>query len=408
MNLSFFIARRYLVKQKGTFSSFIIRLAIVATALSVAVMIAAMAIVTGFQYAVSEKMFGFMGHVQVRNYNETGSSGGAFADPVYADQALLQQLRSIPQVAAVSPFANRPVIVQANNLLEGLMLKGVDKNYRFQRGITMLGNTIDYADTSYSKDILLSKTTADRLNVALGDTVQINFIDESIPRIRRVRVAGFYHSGMEDMDKFYAVCDLRLLQRLNNWTADSINGYQLDLADANDADSVAALIHFNLISAPLAVYTTAGTYTFIFDWLKLQDVNSLLLIVIMAIVAVINMGAALLIIIVDRAVMIGLLKALGMSFETTRNIFLSIAAIVGGAGILLGNLLAFGICYLQLRYGFMKLPENSYYMRYVPIRIVWWKVVVVDITTLCLCIFCMWLPTLYIRRVQPAKVLQFK
>jgi lipoprotein-releasing system permease protein len=106
--------------------------------------------------------------------------------------------------------------------------------------------------------------------------------------------------------------------------------------------------------------------------------------------------------------MIGLLKALGMSFETTRNIFLSIAAIVGGAGILLGNLLAFGICYLQLRYGFLKLPENSYYMRYVPIRIVWWKVVVVDITTLCLCIFCMWLPTLYIRRVQPAKVLQFK
>jgi lipoprotein-releasing system permease protein len=408
MNLSFFIARRYLVKQKGTFSSFIIRLAIVATALSVAVMIAAMAIVTGFQYAVSEKMFGFMGHVQVRNYNETGSSGGAFADPVYADPALMQQLRSIPQVAAVSPFANRPVIVQANNLLEGLMLKGVDKNYRFQRGITMLGNAIDYTDTSYSKDILLSKTTADRLNVAVGDTVQINFIDESIPRIRRVRVAGFYHSGMEDMDKFYAVCDLRLLQRLNNWTADSINGYQLDLADANDADSVAALIHFNLISAPLAVYTTAGTYTFIFDWLKLQDVNSLLLIVIMAIVAVINMGAALLIIIVDRAVMIGLLKALGMSFETTRNIFLSIAAIVGGAGILLGNLLAFGICYLQLRYGFLKLPENSYYMRYVPIRIVWWKVVVVDITTLCLCIFCMWLPTLYIRRVQPAKVLQFK
>jgi lipoprotein-releasing system permease protein len=320
----------------------------------------------------------------------------------------MQQLRSIPQVAAVSPFANRPVIVQANNLLEGLMLKGVDKNYRFQRGITMLGNAIDYTDTSYSKDILLSKTTADRLNVAVGDTVQINFIDESIPRIRRVRVAGFYHSGMEDMDKFYAVCDLRLLQRLNNWTADSINGYQLDLADANDADSVAALIHFNLISAPLAVYTTAGTYTFIFDWLKLQDVNSLLLIVIMAIVAVINMGAALLIIIVDRAVMIGLLKALGMSFETTRNIFLSIAAIVGGAGILLGNLLAFGICYLQLRYGFLKLPENSYYMRYVPIRIVWWKVVVVDITTLCLCIFCMWLPTLYIRRVQPAKVLQFK
>jgi lipoprotein-releasing system permease protein len=128
----------------------------------------------------------------------------------------------------------------------------------------------------------------------------------------------------------------------------------------------------------------------------------------MAIVAIINLGAALLIIIVDRAAMIGLLKALGMPFETTRAVFLSIAAIVGGSGILLGNLLALGICYLQLHYGFLKLPEDSYYMRYVPIKVIWWQVAAVDLLTLVLCVFCMWLPTLYIRRIQPAKVLQFK
>jgi lipoprotein-releasing system permease protein len=408
MNISFFIARRYLVKQKGTFSSFIIRLAIGATAISVAVMIMALAVVTGFQYAVSEKLFGFMGHVQVKTYNETGSAAGAFATPIYADPVLMEKLRKLPQVAAVSPFANRPVIIQTQGLLEGLMLKGVDQHYNFGHGITTFGNKIDYSDTFYSKEIMLSKTTADRLNVAIGDTVQINFIDESVPRIRRVRVAGLYHSGMEDMDKYYAVCDIRLLQRLNNWSKDSINGFQIDLADAQFADSVATIIHYDLINPPLAVYTTTETYTFIFDWLRLQDVNSLLLIVIMAVVAVINMGAALLILIVDRSVMIGLLKALGMPFEGTRNIFLFIAGIVGGAGILLGNILALGMCFLQLRYGFIKLPENSYYMRYAPIKVIWWEVVAVDIVTLVLCVFCMWLPTLYIRRVQPAKVLQFK
>lgn len=379
-----------------------------ATALSVAVMIMALAVVTGFKHAITEKLYSFMGHVQVRTYNETGSVNAGFLQPIYADPELQRKMSALPHVSAVSPFAVRPVIVQVNGLLEGLQLKGVNSKYHFLKGITTSGETINYSDTFYSKDILLSKTTADRLDVKAGDSVQINFIDDGTPRIRRVRVSGMYHSGMEDMDKYYAVCDIRLLQRINNWTADSINGYQLDLDDAEAADTTAAYIHYNLIAAPMAVYTTTETYTFIVDWLNMQGVNSAILIAIMAIVAIINMGAALLILIVDRAVMIGLLKALGMSYTTTRNIFLSIAALIGGVGILLGNLLALGLCYIQLHYGIMKLPEDSYYMRQVPVKVILWQVVVVDAVTLVLCILCMWLPTLYIRRVQPAKVLQFK
>lgn len=408
MNLSFFIARRYLVKQKGTFSSFIIKLAIVATALSVAVMILAMAVVTGFNYAISDKLFSFMGHVQVIPYNETRSSSLTFSDPVYLDPALVAGIRKVPHVVAVSPFAVRPVIIQARGQLEGLQLKGVNKEYRFRTGITSAGAPIDYSDTDYARQVILSRTTAERLNVNAGDTVQLNFLDGDIPRIRRVRVSGTYHSGMEEMDKFYGICDIRLLQRINNWPADSINGYQVDLDDPAYADTVSAFIHYNLIAAPLASYTTTENYSFIFDWLKLQGLNGTILLVIMAIVAIINMGAVLVILIVDRATMIGLLKALGMPFETTRNIFLCISALIGGAGILLGNVAALIICWLQWHFGFLRLPESSYYMRYVPLKIVWWQVAVIDIVTLVLCIFCMWLPTLYIRRVQPAKVLQFK
>lgn len=349
-----------------------------------------------------------MGHVEVIPYNETHSTNFAFAQPIYYNPHLMQQIKQIPHVMAVSPFAVRPVIIQAKGQLEGLQLKGVDKNYRFLHGITTNGSPIDYSDSAYSKQIILSKTTADRLSVSAGDTVQLNFIDDKTPRIRKVRVAGTYHSGMEEMDKYYGVCDLRLLQRINNWPADSINGYQVDLDNPAFADTVAASIYYNLITPPLATYTTTETYSFIFDWLKLQNINGTILLIIMAIVAIINMGAVLLILIVDRAVMIGLLKALGMPFETTRNIFLSISALVGGLGILLGNVIALILCGLQWRFGFLKLPESSYYMRYVPLKIVWWQVAAIDAVTLLLCVFCMWLPTLYIRRVQPARVLQFK
>lgn len=408
MNLSFFIARRYLVKQKGTFSSFIIKLAIFATALSVAVMIVAIAVVVGFKYAVTEKLFSFMGHVHVVPFDETKSNSLTYSQPVYYSHGLADSIKRIPHVAAVSPFVERPVIVQAHGGMEGLRLKGVNKQYHFLNGTTTTGAPIDYRDTTYSKQILLSKTTADRLNVNIGDTVQLDFFENQTPRIRRVRVCGVFHSGMEEVDKVYGLCDIRLLQRINNWTTDSINGYQVDLTDPAYADTVASFIHYNLINAPLEAYTTVDNYSSIFDWLQLQNINGVILLAIMAVVSIINMGAVLLILMVDRATMIGLLKALGMPFEQTRNIFLGIAGLIGAAGVVLGNVLALGLCWLQVRFGIIKLPEDTYYMSYAPIRIVWWQVAAIDVATLALCIFCMWLPALYIRRIQPAKVLQFK
>lgn len=396
------------MKQKGTFSSFIIRLAIVATALSVAVMIVAMAVVNGFNSAITEKLYSFMGHVHVVPYDMTKSNTLSYSEPVYNDPGLIEKMMKVPHVIAVSPFVQRQIIIQANGGMEGEQLKGVDKNYRFLNGVSFTGKPIDYTDTPYSKQVILSKTTADKLNVNVGDTVQLDFIADGMPRIRKVKVCGLYHTGLEDMDKYFGVCDIRLLQRINNWTADSINGYQVDLDNFKYADTVSSYIHYNIISAPLESYTTHENYSFIFDWLQLQGLNGIILLVIMAVVSVINMGAVLVILMVDRAAMIGLFKALGMAFDTTRNIFLGIAGLIGAAGILAGNLLGLTLCWLQLHFGFIKLPEDSYFMRYAPIKIIWWQVGLIDITTLVLCIFCMWLPALYIRRIQPAKVLQFK
>jgi lipoprotein-releasing system permease protein len=409
LNLPFFIARRYLVEQKGAFSSFIIRLAIISTALSITVMIVALAVVSGFNEAITQKLYGFMGHVHVVPFDETKSNSLSFSDPVFKDPALTAAIKQIPHVAGCWAFAERPIIVQRNGQMEGLKIKGVTADYRFAKGVTMTGSRIDYTDSQYSKQILLSQTTANRLNVNAGDSVQLNFfVGDGLPRIRKVVVSGLFHSGMDEVDKIFAVCDLRLLQRVNNWPADSINGYQIDLDNATYADTVANYIHNNLILAPLEAYTTTENYSFIFEWLQLQSMNGAILLAIMAVVAIINMGAVLVILMVNRASMIGLLKALGMTVEDTRNIFLAIAALVGAAGILLGNALALLICWLQLRFGFIKLPEDIYYMRYAPIKIVWWQVGLIDVITLLLCVLCMWIPALYIRRIQPAKVLQFK
>jgi lipoprotein-releasing system permease protein len=408
LNLSFFIARRYLAKQKGTFSSFIIRLAIVATALSVTVMIVAMAVVNGFGSAITEKLYSFMGHVHVVPYSASRSNTPTYSESVYNDPKLVAAMRRVPHVVAVSAFTERFVIVQANGNMEGLQLKGVGKDYHYLKGMAVSGKGIDYSDTSYAKEVILSQTTADRLNVAAGDMVQLDFIQDGLPRIRRVRVCGIYHTGLEDMDGHFGLCDTRLLQRINNWGADSINGYQVDLDNVAYADTVSAYLHYHVVQAPLEAYTTAEIYSNIFDWLRLTGMNGIILLIIMTVVAAINMGAVLVILMVDRAPMIGLLKALGMPFAATRNIFLSIAGLVAGAGILAGNILGLTMCWLQVRFGFIRLPEQAYFMKYAPIKVIWWQLAATDAGALVLCIVCMWLPALYIRRIQPAKVLQFK
>ncbi len=379
-----------------------------ATALSVTVMIMAMAIVTGFKDTISQKLYGFMGHVHVVPFDETRSNALTFSEPVALDSKLISSIKQLPHVAAVYPFMEKPCIVQANGAIEGVILKGVNKDYRFLSGITLTGNNIDFSDSAYAKQVLLSKTTADIINANVGDTVRINFLEGGIPRVRKVRLAGIFHSGLNDVDKLFGVCDMRLLQRINGWSADSINGYQVDLDNIAYADTVSNYIHYNLTQPPLESYTTAETYDFIFDWLNLQNLNSTILLVIMAIVGIINMGSVLVILIVDRAKMIGLLTALGMAFDDMRKIFLGIAGLIGAVGILLGNVLALALCWLQARYGFVKLPEKEYYMSTVPIKVIWWQIAVIDVVTLLLCVFCMWLPALYIRRIQPARVLQFK
>lgn len=409
MNVSSFIARRYAVSRKGSFSSFIIRLAMLATAISVATMILAVAFVSGFKYTIREKLFSFWGHVHVSM--STANAGNLVSgEPVRWDSAMVRQIRQTPHVAQVSPYALRPAIMRANGLMEGIKLKGVPATYKLSPNITLQGSYLRFDDSSYSKDIILSQRTADRLQLKAGDDLQLFFLEPgtTVPRVRKVHVRGLYHTGMDEIDAQFAICDLRLLQRLNGWAPNEINGYQIDLSEERYSDSVANFVFQQYVPPPLTTYTMREIYINIFDWLQLQDVNGWVILIIMAVVAVINLAVALLMLIVEQARMVGILKALGMPGGDIRKVFLYHAAAIAGMGILIGNALALALYWLQQRTGFLTLSEDSYYMRVVPVRIHAWQLLAIDAATLVLCILCMWLPTLYIRRIQPARVLQFK
>lgn len=372
-------------------------------------MIIALAVVGGFKSSIREKLYSFEGHIHIREYGNNTFRSGTTA--IEEDGYLEDQVSRMPHVKQIAPYIKRAGILQFYGKMEGIMLKGIPQDFYFPPGITFSGSKINYTDTAYSKDIQLSQTTADRLNLKAGDMVQLYFLEEgsTSPRIRKVRVAGIFHTGMEEVDKSFGVCDIRLLQHINNWGEAGIGGYQVSLDDEQYSKAISDEILEKYIGSPLYSFTMEeNDYEHIFVWLRMMDTNAVIILTIMAIVAIINLAVALIILIVEQARMIGILKAQGMQMNGIRKVFLYYAALIAGTGIIIGNMVAIGLGWLQTSTGFITLSEDSYYMRTVPFKIVWWHVAIIDVATLLLCVLCMMLPTLYLKRVQPARVLQFK
>lgn len=406
VNLPLLIARRYLLKQKGAFSSFIIKLSIVATALSVAVMILSVCVIGGFKTVIREKIYSFWGNVLLVPYNDNPANIIS-PNPVVCSDTVMQLLKNDPQIATVAKFVVRPAILQSKGQMEGLRLKGIDVDYDYPKSLNLKGSGIKFNDTDYSRQVILSKTTANKLLLNIGDDVLFYFLESgsTSPRIRKLKVTGIYHTGMEDVDQYLAICDIRLLQRINNWTPNQINGYQIVAREEEFTDAIADRVFKNTELTP---QTISDSFPGIVDWLNVQDLSVRILLIIMSIVATISMGAALLILIVERANITGLLKALGLSNASTQKIFLYIALLTGSLGVVLGNLFAISICLAQQKFGFLKMDEANYFMDTVPMQLNFLYIFIVDIATLAITVLCMWLPTIYVRKMQPARVLQFK
>jgi lipoprotein-releasing system permease protein len=328
--------------------------------------------------------------------------------PVQWNPQLVSQVKEVVGVQHIYPFALRPGIIQSKDAMEGIRLKGITQTQSLPASMSVTGPGIGFSDTGYSQGIILSTTTANRLRLKVGDPLRLYLITTGSPRVRKLTVAGTFHTGMEEVDKQFALCDVRLVQHLSGWKADEISGYQVELADNANPDTLAAKIFYDYLAAPMDAQSITKIYAGVFSWLSTQDTNGRIILFIVGIVAIINLASAMLILMVDRAVMIGLLKTLGMAPGGLWTIFLCVAGLIAGCGILLGNILGLGLCLLQQHYGFIHLAEETYNMTQVPVRFIWWQILILDISTLALCIACTALPLLYIRRIQPARVLQFK
>ena len=326
-------------------------------------MILTIAFAQGFKQAISDKMYSFSGHIRIMHF-EPEKTEIAEDKPVLVNDTVLDILRSDPDVKYFYAFATKDAILKGPESFEGLKLKGIEPDFSFVqlREFLKTGRWIQFPDSGYSNEINLSVYTANQLKLKTGDKLFTYFIQpDGTKRVRPMVVAGTFKTGIENYDRVNALIDIRLIQRLNNWTPGEIGGYEIFIRDYTMADSVSSRIYYKL---PRRWNSQSITeiYGSLFDWLNLQDTTIIIVIVIMVLVAILNLVTCLIILLLERTRMIGLLKSLGSRDRTIQQVFLYHGVLITFGGIITGNILGLLFYWLQNKYGFITLPEESYYI----------------------------------------------
>ncbi|SMC52295.1 lipoprotein-releasing system permease protein [Pedobacter nyackensis] len=374
--------------------------------LSLAVMMLSVAIIKGFKTEIQEKVRGYIGDVRIFKH---GLNNSFELTPFVPEKETIAQLKNNPEVEFYQPYATKPAIISANNEIEGINFKGIDKtfNWDYIRKHLVSGDVIDFTDSvKATKQILISQFTANRLKLKVGDDFIMYFV-QNPPRKRPFKIVGIYDIGVEEIDKGFVIGDLNIIRRLNNWKPDEIGGIEIRIKDFAKLKAVSDGIYENM-ELKLKSESVSEYFPAIFTWLSLLDVNTKVLLVLMMVVGVINMVTALLIMILERTNMIGILKAFGMSDYSVMKIFLYNALYLVGLGLLLGNILGLGLGFLQQYTHIYKLDQSSYYLSYVPVEIHFADVLVLNLATIVICFMVLILPSMLVSRISPLKAIRFK
>jgi lipoprotein-releasing system permease protein len=413
MNLPYFIAHRLIKgRREGTsFSRPINVIAIVGIAMGLAVMILAVAILTGFKKQIREKVVGFGSHIQIINFDSNLSFE---TTPISDTQKCIQKIRQIPGVEHMQVFATKAGIIRTDEDIQGVVLKGIgsDFDWSYFKSNMVDGSVFTVTDTGRTDKVIISKKISDMLRLKTGDSFAMLFIQDP-PRMRKFTISGIYETSLEDFDKMYVFCDIGHIKRLNGWRDDQVSGFEVFIRDFDKLDEMTAevrdAIGYKITEedTKFRVTNIRIKYPQIFDWLNFQDINVIIIILLMLIVAGFNMISGLLILILEKTNMIGVLKSLGAEDITLRRVFLYQAAYLIGKGLLWGNFIGIGLAYLQLKTGVIKLDPSSYYIKTVPVNLELTQILLLNAGTMAAIIIMLLVPSQLISRITPVKAIRF-
>lgn len=414
MNFALFIAQR-LFKEKGDrkrVSQPAITIATLGVAIGLAIMIISVSVALGFKDEIRSKVIGFGSHIQVTNLNATNPME---VYPVQVNDSVMKVLKNIQGIVHVQRFATKPGLIKTAEDFQGMLLKGVSQEYdpTFFKQHLIAGTFPKFTDATASNELLISKTTADKLKLNVGDKVFTYYFENTI-RTRRFKVVGIYQTNLSAYDNNVMMTDLYTVRKLNNWATDQCSGVEMTVHDFDKLDSIDMEVvnkmnrHTDVYGDTYSAKTIKEINPDIFAWLSLMNMNVWVILILMLGVAGFTMISGLLIIILERAQMIGLLKALGARNKQVRHVFLYFSAFLIGRGLLLGDIIGIGLLFLQRQFGFARLDPDTYYVDAVPVMFDWGLFALLNITTLLISLFILIAPSYLVSHIEPSKAMRFE
>ncbi len=413
-NLPLEIARRTAAGQSS--QGIMVRIATLAVAVSAAVMIITLAVVFGFRQELTSAISGMAADVTVTDLRSLRASESL---PLTDTPRRREGLGAIDGVAEVSAFAVRGGVLRSAAATAGVMLKGVERAEDLAAfGRMTAEGAMPRFEPARRMDILLPAACAEVLGVGVGGRVELLTLEEDgSPRRDMFKVCGTYHSGIDAGGMYVALTDMRNVRRINGWTADLVSGYALRAAEFGGDERIAAEANEFLYALDeedvpegehLSAVPASDLYSDIFNWLGTHDVNAVVIIVIMLVVALFNMVTALLILVMERTRMIGILKSMGMADGAIRRIFLYRAAAIVGRGLLWGNVAGVALVLVQHTTHLLPLDAAAYMVAYVPVRLSPWWVVALDAGFAATLVALLFAVTAIVARISPTEAVRYE
>jgi len=401
LNTAFEIAKKISFQQQKKDTRFIVNLSIGATAISVAAIILTFSIVNGFQEVIANKVYSFWGQVRITGLNGT---------VLQQDDHYIQQLRNLPGVQSVHPYITQTTVLSFKEEIEGVSAKAMPLTSKQPflvkgRNIGVGINGITSKNETVAQEIIISTDLARKLKATIGSDVRLYFLNNGTVIQRKLKLVGLYHAGIDDYDQQFVMVDIKLIQQLAENTK-LIEGYTIDINSSADSKKILNQIQATLPPNSIAT-TIEDSYPQLFDWINVQNVNRNVTITIMLIIAIVNLLTCLFILMLERINMIGTLTAIGASHELLRKIFLYQALFISSAGIILGSIVGIGLSLLQQLTGWITLDESAYFMKELPIHMNPVQIILIIVFTAIISYLSFLLPTLWIKKISPAKSIRF-
>ncbi|MFZ1808721.1 MAG: FtsX-like permease family protein [Cyclobacteriaceae bacterium] len=405
MNLGYFISKRISREQKDGFSSITHKIAIVSIAIGLGAAIVSFLIMGGFQETIKSKIFSFSSHMIVTRFTMNNSME---EQPFFYNIDLYKDYQKYEYIDHVQEYSHKAGLIKTDDEVLGVVFKGVGKSFdlnAFKQNMVE-GEFLHLPDSSYAFETVISQTIANKIKAKVNDDIIVHFF-QNPPRFRKLKVVGIYETNLSDYyDSKIIIGDIRLISRLNDWADSVAGGLEVFVKDPKDIDLAYSTIGEDM-DYDLYIEKVSDKYVQVFEWLGLISRQVNILLVVILIVVCVNMISVVLILVMERTQMIGLLKSMGANNGMIRSVFVYSGMNLITKGLLYGNAIGLGLCYIQYQFRLVQLNPHDYYMSFVPIGWDWGMVILLNLLVFAVVTLVLLVPTAIVSRISPIKAIRF-